>query len=83
MNYSEEEKNTSGSVFGISIGTIGLITFIVFLVLKLCNQNNPDFEWLTWFWVWFPLWIPIASTIAICLLVIVVVLIISLFTKER
>ena len=31
----------------LSIGTIGLITFIVFLVLKLCNLENPAFDWLT------------------------------------
>ena len=40
----------------LSLETIGFITWLVFLILKLCNQNNPDFAWLTWFWVWFPFW---------------------------
>lgn len=53
-----KEINYVKSAFPLT--TLGLITFIVFLVLKLCNLGNPSFEWLTWFWVWFPLWLPIA-----------------------
>ena len=60
-----------------SLGTLGLITFIVFLVLKLCNLSNPDFEWLTWFWVWFPLWIPWAIELVFFTIVTVVLLIID------
>ena len=60
-----------------SLGTLGLITFIVFLVLKLCNLSNPDFEWLTWFWVWFPLWIPWAIELVFFAIVTVVLLIID------
>ena len=54
-----ENSKNSYSV-GLSLNTIGFITWLVFLILKLCNQNNPDFAWLTWFWVWFPFWLPIA-----------------------
>lgn len=39
----------------VPLTSIGLIVFIVFLVLKLCNVLPAEF---TWFWVWFPLWIP-------------------------
>lgn len=53
------EKNIV-EVTSPSLGTIGFIVWLVFLILKLCNQGNPDFEWLTWFWVWFPFWLPIA-----------------------
>ena len=33
----------------IPLTTIGFIVWLVFLILKLCNMNNPDFSWLTWF----------------------------------
>ena len=56
-----------------SLESIGIITWIVFLVLKLCNMNNPDFEWLTWFWVWFPLWFPIALTFALAIIALFIV----------
>ena len=52
-----EERNGTFISTCFSLETIGFITWIVFLVLKLCNQS---FDWLTWFWVWFPLWAPIA-----------------------
>ena len=38
----------------LPIGTIGFITWLVFLIIKL--TSNP--AWLTWFWVWFPFWLP-------------------------
>lgn len=54
----------------ISLNSIGFITWLVFLVLKLCNTTNPKFEWLTWFWVWFPLWAPVALDIVLLLVVL-------------
>ena len=73
------DKERTGAVGGaaISLETIGFITFIVFLVLKLCNQNNPDFAWLSWFWVWFPLWAPIALDLIIFGIAILVVVILA------
>lgn len=61
------KQNVSAS---ISLGTIGLITFIVFLCLKL----NHVWE-ISWFWVWFPLWIPWAVYGVIILITIVVLII--------
>ena len=37
----------------LPIGTIGFITWLVFLIIKL--TSNP--AWLTWFWVCFPFWL--------------------------
>ncbi len=51
-------NDSKTAVVTLSFPNIGFVVFIVFLILKLCNINNPDYEWLTWFWVWFPLWIP-------------------------
>ena len=44
------------TAFQLPLGTIGFITWLVFLIIKL--TSNP--AWLTWFWVWFPLWLPLA-----------------------
>ena len=40
----------------LTAAVLGAIAFTLFLVLKLCNLDNPDFEWLSWFWVFSPLW---------------------------
>lgn len=46
---------------GLSLTSMGFITFLVFLVLKLTNVV----AW-NWFWVWFPLWIaPLASIVLV------------------
>lgn len=67
---------------GLPLGTIGFITWLVFLILKLCNQNNPDFEWLTWFWVWFPFWLPWAICGAFLVLALVAALIYSALDRR-
>ena len=67
-----------GGTTSFSLGTMGFITWLVFLILKL--TINPD--WLTWFWVWFPLWIPIAFSFAVLLIIFVVVLIITLVSER-
>lgn len=70
------EKNyTVTSVF--TLDSIGVITFIVFLVLKLCNVGNPAFDWLTWFWVWFPLWLPVAISLGLLIIGLIIFIIIS------
>ena len=71
----EDSKNKVS--VGISLESIGFITWLVFLILKLCNLNNPDFEWLTWFWVWFPFWLPLAidaGLLVICGIAVFVVM---------
>lgn len=49
---------------GISLSGL---TFIVFLVLKLCEV----IDW-SWWWVTSPLWIPLAAVIGICIILLVV-----------
>lgn len=78
-----ENSTTKSGVATLPLTTIGFITWIVFLVMKLCNQNNPDFNWLTWFWVWFPLWAPWALLAAIVIIIFVVSLIYALCTQKE
>ncbi len=72
------ENNTTvvknGGSFGLSLGTMGFITFIVFLILKLTGT----WQEISWFWVWFPLWIPWAATLGLILLIIPIAVIIAL-----
>lgn len=51
------EERQSGALVNcnLSLGTMGFITFIVFLILKLTGTWDVN-----WFWVWFPLWAPMA-----------------------
>lgn len=68
---SESNNNTTARTMGFSLCTMGFITFIVFLILKLTNVV----DW-SWFWIWFPLWVPIAASAAvglICLLVLCII----------
>ena len=55
--------------FGGVDGGIGLsgLTFLVFLVLKLCGVIN----W-SWWWVTAPLWIPVALFVVVCAIVFIV-----------
>ena len=59
------------TAFQLPLGTIGFITWLVFLIIKL--TSNP--AWLTWFWVWFPLWLPLAILWANIVIVLIVALI--------
>lgn len=65
------------------LGTVGFITWLVFLILKLSNQNNPDFDWLTWFWVWFPFWLPWAILAAEFIAALSIGAILSLIEDRR
>lgn len=67
---SNEQRG--GGTLSLSLGTTGLITFIVFLILKLTSVV----DW-NWFWIFFPLWLPIAITIVIYAIIFVVVLILE------
>lgn len=58
--------------------TLSGLTFLVFLVLKLCNVIN----W-SWWWVTAPLWIPVAAAIAIFLVTVLVICIKAIFEGIR
>jgi hypothetical protein len=62
-----DNRNYGATGGGISLSGL---TFIVFLVLKLCNV----IDW-SWWWVTAPLWIPFAIGVAILLIIVIVALI--------
>ena len=63
----------------LPLGTIGLITWLVFLIIKL--TSNP--AWLTWFWVWFPFWLPLAILWANIVIILIVALILAAIDRQR
>ena len=70
-------SNNGGSgavtrVFSLSLDTMGFITWLVFLVLKLTGIST-----MSWFWVWFPLWAPLALSAVVFIVAFIVVLIIQ------
>lgn len=56
----------------LSLSTLGVIVFAVFLVLKLVGVLT-----ISWFWVFFPLWAPIALEIVIGIVIIIIALIVD------
>ena len=60
-----------------SLETMGFITFIVFLILKLTNVIDWD-----WFWIWFPLWIPIAFGLGVFVIVVIIAFIVALIANR-
>ena len=54
---------SNNNALGGGIG-IGMILFLIFMVLKLCNV-------ITWSWLWVtaPLWIPLGIVVEIMLVV--------------
>ncbi len=75
---NEDRNYVSGvSKCSLSLETMGFITFIVFLILKLTNTWD-----INWFWVWFPLWIPLAIS-AVLIVVAVIFLIIVVWIEEK
>lgn len=58
--------NGKAGAAGGGISLSGL-TFLVFLVLKLCNV----IDW-SWWWVTAPLWIPLALFVGVCLVVFLI-----------
>lgn len=68
-----DNNNNRTATVTLSGGTLGFITFIVFLILKLTGTWDID-----WFWVWFPLWLPCA----IGALLIVVAIICGLIASK-
>lgn len=72
------DNKTTKITATLSLETIGIITFIVFLILKLTGTWS-----VSWFWIWFPLWIPVAISLSIYLIIFLVVLIIVLITRRK
>ena len=69
--------NRNSGAAGGGIGLSGL-TFLVFLVLKLCKV----IDW-SWWWVTAPLWIPVAIVCGIFVIACIVVVILSAVRKWR
>ncbi len=71
--YEERTPAKVTASLQLPLGTIGFITWLVFLIIKL--TSNP--AWLTWFWVWFPFWLPWALFGVELIILLVAVLIIT------
>lgn len=63
-------EGRSGAVLveTFSLQSMGFMTWLVFLILKLTGVIN----W-SWFWVWFPLWLPIAISLLIWIIVFIII----------
>jgi len=72
MKKGEHAKVTAS--LQLPLETIGFITWLVFLIIKL--TSNP--AWLTWFWVWFPFWLPWAILGAELVIILIVVVILTI-----
>ena len=70
MRYEEKSPTKVSATLSLPLGTIGFITWLVFLIIKL--TSNPD--WLTWFWVWFPFWLPWAIDLAFGIVLIPIII---------
>ena len=64
----------SGS-FTLSLESMGFITWLVFLILKVTGIWN-----ISWFWVWFPLWFPIALGLGLFIICLIVVIVVTIVT---
>lgn len=63
----------------ISLWTIGVITWIVFMI------GYYGFGWSSWlstFWLWFPLWIVPAIDLAIIIIVVIIALITTACSRD-
>jgi hypothetical protein len=75
--YEERSPAKVTASFQLPLGTIGFITWLVFLIIKL--TSNPT--WLTWFWVWFPFWLPWAILGAELVIILIVVVILAIIDR--
>lgn len=60
-----------GSTF--SLVSMGFITWLVFLILKVTGAWN-----ISWFWVWFPFWLPWAIELGFLIIIFLVALVVFL-----
>ena len=67
-----ERNDSKVATVSLSLPSMGFITFIVFLILKLTNTV----DW-NWFWVWFPLWIPWAIYLVVCAIAVIIITFLS------
>lgn len=75
--YEERSPTKVTASLQLPLGTIGFITWLVFLIIKL--TSNP--AWLTWFWVWFPFWLPWAILGAELVIILIVVVILAIIDR--
>jgi len=68
------DKRNAVQISTLPLTSIGIVTFIVFLTLKLVNVLPESFSW---FWVFFPLWLPFAIEGALLIIILVVLLLID------
>ena len=76
-NYRETSPAKVTASLQLPLGTIGFITWLVFLIIKL--TSNP--AWLTWFWVWFPFWLPWALLGVELVIILIVVIILAVIDR--
>jgi len=76
-SYEERSPAKVTASVQLPLGTIGFITWLVFLIIKL--TSNP--AWLTWFWVWFPFWLPWAILGAEIIIMLIAVVIIAIIDR--
>lgn len=68
------DKRNAVQVSSLPLTSIGLVTFIIFLILKLVNVLPESFSW---FWVFFPLWLPFAIEGVLFIIILIVLLLID------
>lgn len=66
-------------VTGFSLTTMGFITWLVFLILKVTGVWTS----ISWFWVFFPLWICPAASIAGCILLFIIGVFAAIYISGR
>ena len=79
MNYVYYDNSPKTVTASISLESLGFLTWLVFLILKVTNVFPESF---TWFWVWFPLWFPIALAFGIFLIGLIIFGVILLFNRS-
>lgn len=73
MGYNVEHKHSGTISCGMGLTTMGFITWLVFLILKVTGT------WaISWFWVFFPLWLPFAIGAAIFTVVFIIAIVIAI-----
>ena len=90
--YEDRNPTKITASLQLPLGTIGFITWLVFLIIKLTSNpawltwfliikltSNP--AWLTWFWVWFPFWLPWALLGVELVIILIVVIILAVIDR--
>lgn len=76
MHSEQNVTVKSGGTFGFSLISIGFITWLVFLILKVTGTWN-----VSWFWVWFPFWLPWAISGVFLILAVICAIILAALDK--